>query len=218
MIVSDNFRPSIIDVAILVDAPRIKYYYGANHAKDNVNFSDYVGVGNNGDGGSFIYMVTTWRDAQNEGGSELSIYGEVRNKIRWRMRSLSMGGIADAMSRNEPPVAFQAAIRGFVFSGGDAYKEYITTPVKKTETVKSWGFDQNGNLVQQDINDTYWESEVIKPGFGNQNNQRVNITYHTPFNILCNCQDCNDGTHGGGGGGGNGCGGYTYDPFIVTQG
>lgn len=209
------FRPSIIDVVVLVDAPRILYHYGPNKAKDDVTFSDYQQLGPNGEGVGYVYMVTTWWDAKGEGGSELSVFGKVGNKIHWRMRTLSMGGQADGLSAAGKPVAYQAAIRQFVINHG---AEYISTPVKKTDTIDSWNFDPNGNLVHQKVNDVYWEAEVLKAAApGDQ------VVYHMPFHVLCNCPECNDngkggddnGT-GGGGGGGDPCGGYTHDPFIHT--
>jgi len=40
-----RFYPEIIDVAVMVDAPRILYHYGPNKARDNVQFTDYVQLG-----------------------------------------------------------------------------------------------------------------------------------------------------------------------------
>jgi len=210
------FKPSIIDVVVLVDAPRILYHYGPNKAKDDVKFSDYQQLGQNGEGVGYVYMATTWWDARGEGGSELNVFGKVGNKIHWRMRTLSMGGQADGMSapgKPAKPVAYQVAIKQFVINNG---AEYISTPVKKTDTIDSWNFDQNGNLVRQKINDVYWESEVTKAAAPGDE-----VVYHMPFHILCSdCSDNGDGGgdngSGGGGGGGNNCGGYTHDPIIHT--
>lgn len=211
-----EFKPKIIDVVVLVDAPRILYHYGPNKAADNVTFKDYQQIGPKGEGVGYIYMATTWFDAQGEGGSELKIFGVPGNKIRWRARTLSMGGLADAsISADDVPVAFQVFIRGFVINSG---QQYITPPTQKVEVVDSWGFDATGKRVRQQLVDVYWESEVVAaaPRDGE-------VVYHMPFNILCthsNCNDNNDGGDdggdGGGGGGGNGCGGYTHDPFIYT--
>ncbi|KAE8754032.1 AidA/PixA family protein [Paraburkholderia sediminicola] len=207
-----QFKPQIIDVAILVDAPRIIYHYGSNKAKDNLKFSDYTQLGTKGMGVGYVYMATTWWDAQGEGGSELDVFGTKGNTIRWRMQTLSMGGRADGSLDATAPVAYQAFIRGFVISQGETC---ITAPVQKTETVDSWGGDEDGKVIRKKVVDVYWEAEVVQPGA---------VIYHTPFNIFCNCPGCSDngdggddnGT-GGGGGGGNGCGGYQHDPWITAQ-
>lgn len=204
-----NFKPQVIDVAILVDAPRILHDYGKNNADasaNSSNFSNYVQLGPNGEGVGYVYMVTTWWDAQGEGGSELSVFGAVGNKIRWRMQTLSMGGEAyGSVEKDQPPAAHQAFIRGFVFNrGGDC----ITAPVQKIETVDGWGLDATGKRIPKQIVDVYWEATVQKPG--------GTVIYHAPFNIVCNgC--CDDGGGGGGGGGGSNCGGYQHDPFIHTS-
>ncbi|HTI17180.1 MAG TPA: AidA/PixA family protein [Trinickia sp.] len=202
---SDRFKPSIIDVAIMVDAPRIMFDYGPNKAQDRKTFSDFFNLGK---GVGYVYMAATWWDSQNEGDSELDVFGVKGNTIRWRMQTLSMGGRADAsLDSAAAPVAFQAVIRGFVFQGTQ-WSEFITKPTRKVETVKTWGFDADGNVVRQNITDVYWESQVITPG---------PVTYHTPFNIFCdspNCSDGSDGSDDSGGGGGNGCGGYQHDPYI----
>lgn len=209
-----RFEPSIIDVDILVDAPRVMYHYGPNKARDSTRFSDYVQIGPTGKGVGYVYMATTWWDAKGEGGSELDVFGTRGNRIRWRMQTLSMGGRADGMWADmQAPVAYQAFIRGFVINSGS---DYITTPQRKVETVNSWGFDETGKVIRKQIVDVYWECEVLQSG--------GSVVYHTPFNIFCDSPKCSDNGDGGddngdggGGGGGDGCGGYQHDPWITTQ-
>ena len=218
-----EFRPKIIDVAVIVDAPRILYHYGPNKARDHKGFSDYIPLGANSEGVGYVYMLSTWWDSRSEGGSELDILGKRGNIIRWRIQTLSLGGVADGVPADSTmapaylqgeadveSVAYRAFIRGFVFNQG---AENLTPPKQVVETVNSWEIDvTTKNIVRKEITDVYWESTVLNEG---------EVVYHMPFNLFCNCEDCNDnsdggddGGGGGGGGGGDGCGGYQHDPFI----
>lgn len=219
-----RFYPEIIDVAVMVDAPRILYHYGVNKARDHAGFSDYVSLGPHGQGVGYVYMVSTWWDAQGEGGSEFRVFGKPGNRIRWRIQSLSMGGVADGVpaDRHMAPVhldgtnevkaavAYRPFIRGFVINSG---AQNITPPKQVVETVNSWHVDPvTHKIVRAQITDVYWEAKVL---------QQAPVVYHMPFNIFCNCEKCGDGDddgddggHGGGGGGGDGCGGWLHDPFI----
>lgn len=215
-----RFYPKIIDVAVIVDAPRILYHYGPNKARDHQGFSDYVSLGRNSMGVGYVFMLSTWWDAKGEGGSEFDVFGNPGNILRWRMQTLSMGGVGDGVAADtnmtsanvngtESSVAYRAFIRGFYFSSGAAN---ITPPKQVIETVNSWEMDATGKIARKQITDVYWESTVLSKG---------EVVYHMPFNIFCNCKDCNDndgdgddGGGGGGGGGGDGCGGYQHDPFI----
>lgn len=221
-----RFYPKVIDVAVIVDAPRILYHYGPNKARDHTGFKDYVQLGVNGEGVGYVYMLSTWWDAKGEGGSELDIFGNPGNIIRWRIQTLSMGGGADGVPADTkmPPaysqggtvvvnVAYRAFIRGFVFNQG---AENLTAPKQVIEIVNSWDMDATGKIVRKQITDVYWESTVLSKG---------EVVYHMPFNVFCNCADCNDndgdgsdGGDGGGGGGGDGCGGYQHDPFVNKPG
>ncbi|WP_158244329.1 AidA/PixA family protein [Trinickia dabaoshanensis] len=223
-----RFYPEIIDVAVMVDAPRILYHYGPNKARDNVQFTDYVQLGPHGEGVGYVYMVSTWWDSQGEGGSEFRVFGNPGNRIRWRIQTLSMGGVADGVPADshmapahqsgqteqgtqlKPAVAYRPFIRGFVINAG---AQNITPPKQVIETVNSWQIDPaTEKIVRTQLTDVYWEAKVLQKG---------EVVYHMPFNIFCNCDKCadgddggDDGGHGGGGGGGDGCGGWKHDPFV----
>lgn len=182
---------AIIDVAILVDAPRILRDIGSNNAGVTGN---YVQLPNEGQW--YLYMFATWYHARNESYSELDVFADVGDTIRWRMATFSMNR------------SYHAFIKGFVFK--DPTQDRISTPVMKQETVQVPYMDATGAVALKSADDVYWETTVQKSG---------PVTYHTNF-ILCGC-DCSGGGGGGGGGGGNdtvcnnnNCGGYTYDPFI----
>lgn len=219
-----RFMPNIVDVAVMVDAPRIIYHYGTNKAKDHEKFSDYIQLGPNGMGVGYVYMVSTWWDSKGEGGSEFHVFGKPGNRIRWRIQTLSMGGIADGVPADahmapanvqsgpdvEAGVAYSAFIRGFVLNEGAGN---ITPPKQVIESVNGWQIDAaSGKIVRTKVTDVYWEAKVLQEG---------PVIYHMPFSIFCNCDKCSDGDdggddggNGGGGGGGDGCGGYQHDPFI----
>lgn len=178
---------AIIDVAILVDAPRILQTIKPNNAAATGNYVQLPG-----DGQWYVYMFATWNDVRNLGLSELDVFANVGDTIRWRMATFSLNR------------TYQAFIKGFVFK--DPKQDGISTPVMKQETVQVPQMDATGAVVLKSVDDVYWESTVQKSS---------PVTYHANF-ILCGC-DCSGG--GGGGGGGdtvcnNNCGGYTYDPFI----
>jgi hypothetical protein len=192
---------AIIDVLIVVDAPRIISDYGRN---DGASTGKYVMIGPNDEGQGYVYMVTTWKDAQGEGTSNLHVFAQKGDIIRWRMTSMSMSS------------RFQCFLTHFVINNGGSF---ITAPQAKHQKVNSSHIDPNSPglnvVVPSQIDDFFWESTVLA---------QQHVTYHTQF---CICGDeCGGGGGGGeseseGGGGGGGscsgggnCGGYQWDPFI----
>jgi nematocidal protein AidA len=183
---------AIIDVVIVVDAPRILRDYGTNNAAQTG--MNYVPLGQQGEGRYYLYMIATWFDVQNQAESELDVFANAGDKIRWRMTSLSLDR------------TYQCFIKEFVINRG---ANYITQPAPKHESVTVPQIDTSvaalNTTKPKQIDDVYWETTVLQPG---------PVTYHT--NFIVTGPGCDAG--GGGGNGGNGnCGGYTYDPYINTR-
>lgn len=187
---------AILDVLIVVDAPRIIKDHGKNDfAKSDTDTSRYVQLKN--DGKYYVYMIGTWYAVQNQGESELDVFARPGDQIRWRMTSISMGG------------AYQCVIKEFVFNNGAGN---LTPPALMSKKILTPELDPNarplGKIMHTEVDDVFWESTVLNTG---------PVTYHTKFAIFAG----GGGLSGGGGGGGCGgdggdgnCGGYQYDPFI----
>jgi hypothetical protein len=185
---------AIIDVLIVVEATSILRNFGGNDALKTGKYfqlQNQPGVrAQEGEGIGYIYMVTNWMNAQGEGGSELDVFTNPGDTIRWRMTTLG---------KDNP---YQCYITGFVLNSG---QNNITPPVPKCEPITVMDIDPTSpglnRVIPRQANDFYWESTVIN---------KQPVTYHTHFLIF-------GGGGGGGGGGGDdgGChGGYQWDPFI----
>jgi hypothetical protein len=167
---------AIIDVLIVVDAPRVLQDHGTNKGASTGN---YVPLKNDGKG--YVYMVTTWMDAQGEGTSELDVFAKKGDLIRWRMTSMSGGS------------QYQCFITHFLINNG---AQNISAPQAKYARVNVPVLDPKSpklnNVIPSQADDFYWESTVL--------NSTAPVTYHIEFCI------CGDGCPSGGGGGSD-CGG-----------
>jgi nematocidal protein AidA len=209
---------AIIDVLIVVDVQRIMHDCEPNDAGRT---GTYVPLGNRGEGQGYVYMVTTWYHAQGEATSELDVFAQANDTIRWRMTSISQDN------------NYSCFMTGFVFTSPNP-TTYVTPPKPMFDTIKALQIDKSvaslNAVIPVSKDDFYWESTVLKPG---------PVTYHTKFLVFCQNQGGGGGGNndptggggnndptggggngkptGGGGGGGNPYGGYQWDPFINTR-
>lgn len=187
---------AVIDVLTVVDAGRILKVLGRNNFAQTGQYKQLPDEGR-----WWVYMFATWYDVKGESYSELDVFAQAGDTIRWRMTTTSAG------------TGYQAFIQDVPVTRGE---QYITKPQMKYEIIKAPQLDTTvlppGRPMIQKVEDSYWEVNVLRPG---------PVTYHLNFTL------CGLGPGGGGGGGdGDGdsdcnCsdnyGGYTYDPFINTK-
>lgn len=176
---------AVIDVLTVIDAVRVLKDAGPNDYEKTGKFYPLPH-----DGIGYVYMIVTFADAKQDAVTELDLFANAGDTIRWRMTTASEGA------------NYQCIIKSVhVGNGADC----IATPQMKHEIIKVPQVDTTtpdlDKLILQKTEDVYWETKVLKPG---------SVTYHFNF-VLCSS---------GGDGDGSDCdctnqhGGHKYDPYI----